>query len=223
MRQLAGSKAYAYLGFYKPENVLTTGSIPASTLCFIYNKAVVNSGLPEDIPVGCFFISPATGDPITLALGDRVLKIERERFCKTSISYNAEQGTVDTGDDCNPGAKVLDGIITLSGDLAGVFQYDDVDFSMGQPVVDMINRFFPVIEDTGTGSYIYHAIDNSPAFLLFLLNGDAEDGQYLNWIFTPIIISSMGISGGNSDAQAGSYSWSKGSGEAVFYTVPRSA
>jgi len=59
--------------------------------------------------------------------------------------------------------------------------------------------------------------------LLFCLNSNAKEGQIENWVFVPIVISSMSMSLGNTDAQNKNLSWTKGEGEAVIYKRPKAA
>jgi hypothetical protein len=221
----AGSNCYAYVGFYDEDNIVSgTGSnlTAANTKYLVLGKAASASGIPSTVPAGSFFISPGSGTQLTLKTGDRLLKIDPVRFCKTTADVNAEQGSIDVGDDCDPGAQILDGIITFSGSIAGFFQYDSVTEEFDDVTKDILNRFLKIVEDTGSGSYTAHPVDDSKAFLMVLLNGNAKTGKE-NWLFIPINITSLGITMGNAEGQSKNISWTKAEGEAVLYIVPKAA
>jgi hypothetical protein len=218
----AGSNCYAYIGFYDEDNVVSgTGSnlTVANTKYLVLKKGAAST---IQVPAGSFFISPKSGTQITLKSGDELLKIDPARFCKTTADVNAEQGSIDVGDDCDPGAQILDGIITFSGSIAGLFQYDSISEEFDDVTKDILNRFFKIVEDTGSGSYTSHPVDDSKAFLMVLLNGNAKTGKE-NWLFIPINITSLGITMGNTEGQSKNISWTKGEGEAVLYIVPKAA
>jgi hypothetical protein len=132
-------------------------------------------------------------------------------------------GSVDVGDDCDPGATISDGILTISGSLAGLFRYDDAtqDFDTVTDVV--VNRFLDVIEDDGTGTYTLHQRSDAQVYLLTLLNTGGAVGTTENWLFVPINITSMSVSLGNTDVQNKELSFSKGEGQPIIYKVPVAA
>jgi hypothetical protein len=145
--KLAGNKAQIFLDSFDNSNVIIgTGSnvTVAKTKYFVISK-----GTSSVIPVveGTFFIAPATGTQITLATGDRLLKIEPDRFCKTSASFEFSMGSVDVGDDCDPGATISDGILTITGSLAGLFRYDDVTGDFDNVTDIIVNRFLDIVDD----------------------------------------------------------------------------
>lgn len=221
--KLTGSNAHAYLGFYNEDNIIGTGSsTKPGTFYFILDRDE-DRGLLEYFPAGTFFKSPASGTQITLKTNDRFLELDLMQVYKTSADFSMEQGTVDVGDDGDPGAQILDGIVSVSGSISGLFRYDENTGEFDDMTHNVINHFLPVIEDEGNGTYIRHSRDDSKVFLLVLLNGNAKAGQIENWLFVPINISSMSMSLGNTDAQNRDLSWSKAEGEAVKYSVPKVA
>jgi hypothetical protein len=167
-----------------------------------------------------FFIAPTTGDQITLVNGDRVFSINEERFCKTSASFEFSMGSVDVGDDCDPGATISDGILTFSGSLAGLFRYDDQTQNFDDVTDIIVNRFLDIVEDDGNGTYTLYPRTDSQIYILTLLNSGGKTGQIENWLFSPININSMSMSLGNTDAQNKDLSFSKGEGIPLVYKVP---
>jgi len=181
------------------------------------------SSLPANIPLNVPFKAPSSGAQFALAAGDEVLELAFERFCKTTADWSMEQGSIDVGDDCDPGAQMRDGITTISGSLNGFFRFDESTEQMVDVSQQIFNLFVPFIEDTGTGGYVYHDAENPTVYLALCLNGDAAVGNIENWFITPINISSVNASGSNTDAQTMEISWTKGEGLPVSYNVPRAA
>ena len=216
--KITGSKAWVFFDSFDETRIISTGSTVANDWYFIISKGAASS-LP--LEAGFPFRAPATGTQRTLAAGDRVQRLDPMRFCKTSASFTAEEGTVDVGDDCDPGATILDGIVKTSGSLAGLFRYDDQTGEFDDITDEIINRFFEIVEDRGNGSYVRSPRNNVPAYLLTCLNSDAKSGQMENWLFMPIIISNMSMSLGNTEAQSRDLSFSKGEGKAVIYKRPK--
>jgi hypothetical protein len=187
---------------------------------------VISKATGSTIPVvaGGFFIAPNVGETqITLLVGDRLLKIDPERFCKTTASFEFAMGSVDVGDDCDPGATISDGILTITGSLAGLFRYDDVTQDFDNVTDVVVNRFLDVIEDDGEGNYSLHPRSDAQIYLLTLLNSGGGAGTTENWLFVPINITSMSMSLGNADPQSKELSFSKGEGQPLIYKVPVSA
>jgi len=184
---------------------------------FVISKAA-NSNVP--VPAGSFFVAPADAVPasqIMLLVGDRLFAINEERFCKTSASFEFSYGSVDVGDDCDPGATISDGILTISGSLAGLFRYDTVTQDFDSVTDIILNRFLTIVEDNGDGTYITHPKSEAQVYLLTLLNSGGSIGQTENWVFCPINITSLSMSLGNSDAQNKDLSFTKGEGQAIIY------
>jgi len=183
---------------------------------------VIEKAAGSNIPVfrGTFFIAPQTGDQIVLQEGDRLFAINEERFCKTSASFEFSFGSVDVGDDCDPGATISDGILSISGSLAGLFRYDNETEEFDNVTDIIINRFLDIMEDRGNGEYELHPRTDSQIYMLTLLNSGAKPGQIENWLFVPINITSLSMSLGNADAQNKDLSFSKGEGLPVVYKVP---
>ncbi|MDR1926611.1 MAG: hypothetical protein LBQ13_02890 [Endomicrobium sp.] len=221
--KITGSKASVFLDSFDNSNVVIgDGSIEttAKHKYFVISKAATSS-IP--VPEGTFFIAPAGVSQITLAVGDRVLKIEPDRFCKTTASFEFAMGSVEAGDDCDPGATISDGILTISGSLAGLFRYDDATQDLDNVTEIVVNRFLDIIEDDGAGVYTLHKRNDEQIYLLTLLNSGGAVGTTENWLFVPINITSMSMSLGNTDVQNKDLSFSKGEGQPIIYKVPVSA
>ncbi|MDR0720517.1 MAG: hypothetical protein LBF78_12840 [Treponema sp.] len=218
--KITGQKAQVFIDNFNSTSVIVgTGSnmTEARTKYFVLAK-----GTGSTIPVsdGAFFIAPATGTQITLKSGDKVFKIDPERFCKTSASFELSMGSVDVGDDCDPGATISDGIVSLSGSLAGLFRYDEVTGDFDNVTDVIVNRFLDIVEDSGAGSYNLHPRSDAQIYLLTLLNSGGGSGTIENWLFVPINITSMSLSLGNTDPQSKELSFSRGEGQPVIYKVP---
>jgi hypothetical protein len=219
--KITGQKAQVFFDNFNSSNiVIGTGSntTVGSQKYFVIEK-VASSNVP--VSNGAFFIAPEAGKTqITLASGDKLLKIDPDRFCKTSASFELAMGSVDVGDDCDPGATISDGIITITGSLAGLFKYDDVTQDFDNVTDIIINRFLDIIEDNGEGVYTLHSRNDAQIYLLTLLNSGAGTGATENWLFVPINITSMSISLGNTDPQSKELSFSKGEGTSIVYKRP---
>jgi hypothetical protein len=219
--KITGQKAQVFLDNFNSSNIVIGDGVittEAGEKYFIIEKG---TGSAITVAAGNFFIAPKTGETqITLVVGDRLLKIEPERFCKTTASFEFAMGSVDVGDDCDPGATISDGILTITGSLAGLFRYDDVtqDFDIVTDVI--VNRFLDIVDDNGAGVYFTHPKSDAQIYLLTLLNSDGGTGTTENWLFVPINITSMSMSVGNADPQSKELSFSKGEGTPVIYKRP---
>jgi hypothetical protein len=215
--KITGQKAQVFIDNFNNSNVVIgdgTITTAAAAKYFVIEKASVS-----DIPVsaGAFFMAPKGSSQITLEVGDRVLKIDEERFCKTTASFEFSMGSVDVGDDCDPGATISDGIVSISGSLAGLFRYDDVTQDFDNVTDIIVNRFLDITEDDGAGAYTLHPRSDEQIYLLTLLNSGGGAGTTENWLFVPINISSMSVSLGNTDPQSKELSFTKGEGTPVIY------
>lgn len=219
----SGQKAHVFFDSFEPSKVVSGGAsvkTAAGEWYFVLEKGI-NSNLPY---AGTVLKAPAAGEEqIELVAGDRVFRIDKERFCKTSASVSVEEGTIDVGDDCDPGATIPDGIVNVTGSLGKFFRYDSETGDFDSVTAEMLNRFFSIVDDDGKGVYKVDERVNATAYLLICLNSDAKPGQIENWLFVPAIISSLAINLGNTDAQNQDISWSKGEGEAIIYRVPKGA
>jgi hypothetical protein len=219
--KITGQKAQVFIDNFNETNIVVgngTITTTASTKYFVMSKGA-ESGVP--VVEGAFFIAPMGGETqITLKTGDRLLKIDPERFCKTTASFEFSMGSVDVGDDCDPGATISDGIITISGSLAGLFRYDDLTGDFDDVTDVIVNRFLDIVDDDGEGSYTVHPRSDAQVYLLTLLNSGGASGTIENWLFVPINISSMSLSLGNTDPQSKELSFTKGEGKPVIYKVP---
>jgi hypothetical protein len=221
--KITGSRANVFLDSYDNSNIVAgTGS---NATIAKQKYFVISKGTASLIPVseGTFFIAPAGTSQITLKTGDRLLKIDPDRFCKTTASFEFSMGSVDVGDDCDPAATISDGILSISGSLAGLFRYDDDTQDFDNVTDIVINRFLDIVEDSGAGVYTIHQRNDSQIFLLTLLNSGGPVGTTENWLFVPINITSMSMSLGNTDAQNKDLSFTKGEGKPIIYKVPVAA
>ena len=219
--KITGQKAQVFLDSFDNTAIITgDGTITTTekTKYFVIDKADT-SNIPVD--KGTFFISPAIPvSQIVLKTGDRLFELKEERFCKTTASFELSFGSVDVGDDCDPGATISDGILSISGSLAGLFRYDDITQDFDNVTDLIVNRFVDIIEDNGDGSYVLHNRSDSQLYLLTLLNSGGKIGQTENWLFCPININSLSISLGNTDPQNKDLSFTKGEGTPIIYKVP---
>jgi hypothetical protein len=218
--KITGSKAQVFIDNFNSSNIVIgtgTNTTTAKQKYFVISK---DSASAIPVPEGTFFIAPASSTQITLETGDKLLKIDPDRFCKTTASFEFSMGSVDVGDDCDPGATISDGILTISGSLAGLFRYDDATGDFDNVTDVIVNRFLDIIEDDGAGNYTLHPRDDAQVYLLTLLNSGGKTGTTQNWLFVPINISSMSMSLGNADPQSKELSFSKGEGKPIIYKVP---
>jgi hypothetical protein len=218
--KITGSKAQVFIDSFNSSNIVDgtgTNTTDARQKYFVIAKG---SGSAVPVTEGAFFRAPASGTQITLKTGDRLLKIDPDRFCKTTASFEFSMGSVDAGDDCDPGATISDGILTISGSLSGLFRYDDATGDFDNVTDVIVNRFLDIMEDSGTGSYTLHPREDAQVYLLTLLNSGGGSGTTENWLFVPINITSMSVSLGNTDPQSKELSFSKGEGKPVIYKVP---
>ena len=217
--KITGSKAQVFIDSFNNSSVIEgdgTVQTTANQKYFVIAKSE-NSNIP--VSAGMFFIAPSS-QQITLETGDKLFAINEERFCKTSASFEFSMGSVDVGDDCDPGATISDGILTFSGSLAGLFRYDDQTQDFDNVTDIIINRFLDIVEDDGNGTYTLYPRADSQIYILTLLNSGGKVGQTENWLFAPININSMSMSLGNTDAQNKDLSFSKGEGITTVYKVP---
>jgi hypothetical protein len=218
--KFTGQRAQVFIDGFNSTNVIDGTGSNTTTASQKYFVMAKGTGSAVPVTAGTFFIAPKTGTQITLKLGDKLLKIQEDRFCKTTASFEFGMGSVDAGDDCDPGATITDGITTITGSLAGLFRYDDTTQEFDSVTDFIINRFFDIVNDNGTGTYTINPRNDAQIYLLTLFNSGGGDGTTKNWLFTPINITSMSVSLGNADPQAKELSFSKGEGQAVIYKVP---
>ncbi|MDR0374409.1 MAG: hypothetical protein LBH85_01615 [Treponema sp.] len=225
-KKLIGNKAYIFFDTYDPTRIVhgdgtTTVSMP-KTWYYVVGRGESASGVPAGFDIGSIFRAPKTGaTPLTFKIGDRVMPIDPQRFCKTSADYSIEQGTIDVGDDCEPGASILDGIIKISGSFSGFFQEDIETGEFTDITLEILNRYLAIASDDGSGAYAITEQTADIMFLMILLNNDVKSGQMEKWLLTPIILPSMSSSIGMSDAQNMDISWQQGEGRPLIYHVPR--
>jgi hypothetical protein len=214
--KITGQKANVFIDNFNSTDILSTGSTTAKQKYFVISK-----GAGSNIPVnaGAFFRA-STNTQITLVTGDKLFKINEERFCKTAVSFEFSQGSVDVGDDCDPGAFITDGIISVSGSLDGLFQYNDVTGNFDDFTDLFFNRFVDIVSDSGTGTYTVSPRSDSQIYLLARLNSGGTVGTTENWLFVPIIITSLSLNLGNADPQSKSISFQKGEGQVIIYKNP---
>jgi hypothetical protein len=226
MKKLIGNKAFIFFDTYDPVRTLHgngTNSTAAKTWYYAVGRGTP-SGIPAGFNPGSIFRSPVQGSPqLIMRTGDRIMAIDQQRFCKTSADYSIEQGTVDVGDDCDPGASILDGIIKLSGSFSGFFQEDVETGEFTDITFEILNRYFSMAEDDGHGMYAITPQTADIMFLMILLNSEVKIGQTEKWLLTPIVLPSLSSSIGMQDAQNMDISWQQGEGQPLIYRVPRDA
>jgi hypothetical protein len=221
--KISGAKAHIFFDSFDPSRIITgDGSI--TTTAGQWYKIIEKDGA-GDIPfmVGYIFRAPITGTQITLGVGDQIYPFEMDRICKTSADLSAEQGTIDVSDDCSPGSSILDGNITMSGSIGSLFQYNDTTGDFDNVTEAIVNRFFDVATDDGARDYSLTLRNDDDIYMLVNLNSTVKVGQIEPWICLPIIIASMSMSLGLTDAQNKDMSWNKGDGPAVVYKAPKAA
>jgi hypothetical protein len=227
MKRLIGNKAYIFFDTYDQARIVHGNGINTSqpkTWYFVVGRGEPLSGIPAGFGSGSIFRSPNAGSTqLIFKAGDRVMPIDPQRFCKTNADYSVEQGVVDVGDDCDPGATVLDGIIKLSGSFSGFFQEDIETGEFTDVTMELLNRYFAIAEDDGHGVYSITDRTADIMFLMILLNSDVKAGQMEKWLLTPIVLPSLSSSIGMTDAQNMDISWQQGEGKPLIYRVPRDA
>jgi hypothetical protein len=222
--KLIGNKAWLFFDTIEPAKIVAgTGNNLTIPNRWYY---VVGRGEPSGIPggfvAGTVFRAPKGGSTqLTLIPGDRVMPINPQRFCKTSADYSVEQGSVDVGDDCEPGASILDGIIKISGSFSGFVQEDVETGEFTDITMEILNRYFDMVEDDGIGTYSIIPQTADPMLLLLNLNTTTKVGQREKWLITPIILPSFSSSIGLTDAQNMDISWQQGEGKPLIYQVPK--
>jgi hypothetical protein len=226
MKKLIGNKALLFFDTYEPSRLIhgdgETVTV-ANTWYYVVGRGtgIGGSGIPAGFREGGIFRSPKTGSAqLVLKDGDRVMPIDQQRFCKTSADWSIEQGTIDVGDDCDPGATLLDNVLKLSGSFSGFFQEDMETGEFTDVTFEMLNRFFDLAEDDAGGNYAITPRTNDILFLMIMLNSDVKTGQMEKWLLTPIVIPSLSSSIGMTDAQNMDVSWQQGEGQPLIYRTP---
>jgi hypothetical protein len=221
--KIAGSKAHIFFDSFDPARVITGDGAITTTAGQWYKILEKDAAGDLPFPENYIFRAPSSGTQITLETGDKIYPFEMDRICKTSADMNAEQGTVDASDDCNPGASILDGIVVRSGSIGSLYQYNDVTGDFDDVTDIIVNRFFDIATDDGNGLYDLKLRNDDAVYMLINLNSTAKAGQLEIWMCLPIIISSMSMSLGNTDIQNKDMSWTQGEGPAVIYKAPKAA
>jgi hypothetical protein len=222
--KLTGAKAHVFFDSFDESRIITYEGTPVLTepnRWYLVMERGEGSNFPYE---GSVIKSPhSSNNQISLVAGDKIFPIDENRMCKTSASVSVEEGTVDVGDDCDPGATILDGIVNITGSLGGFFRYDDQTQEFDTVTDSIFDHFFDTAEDDGEGVYGLTKRSNSPVYLLICLNSDANAGQIEHWLFIPAVISSFSPTLGNTEAQSRDISFSKGEGTAVHYKRPKTA
>jgi len=220
--KITGARAWVFFDSFDKDRIID-GETPMATKEAMW-YLIIGKGEDSKLPLSAGFPFRAPiGEQIDLVPGDRIFPLDPKRFCKTTASLQADQGTIDVGDDCDPGATILDGIIKATGSIGSLFRYDDGTAEFDYATDEIVNRFFNIVNDDGAGMYELQERTDDPVYFLICLNTNAKVGQIENWLFIPIVISSMSMNFGNTDAQNKDLSWSKGEGEAVIYKRPKAA
>jgi len=219
--KITGSKAWVFFDNFDVSRVISNSGTTEPGKWYVIMEKGAGSNLPFDI--GFPFRAPVGSEQITFVTGDKVFPIDEERVCKTSASVSLEEGTVDVGDDCDPGASILDGIVKVSGSLGGFFRYDDQTQEFDSVTDSIFDHFMDSVDDDSNGLYGITERNNSPVYLLICLNTGATVGQIEHWLYIPAVISSFSPSLGNTEAQSREISFSKGEGKAIHYKRPKAA
>lgn len=184
---------------------------------------VVSVGVATTLPVPFETAKFKTPDataaaPITLAAGDSVYPLTIEQICKTDLELSLEEGTIDTTDDCGKGftAMIHDGFKSITGTLNGFLKQDSVTKRIINGL-DLLGRYFDVVEDDGAGVYQYTDAANESFDLFVCLNKDAKIGDDQNWLIFPILITTLGTGAGLKEAQKRDLAFVKGEGLPVYY------
>jgi len=215
--KITGAKAHVFLSDEDVLSIIEGGEgkeTDEDSTYFVFDKGE-ESKIPVEI--NNFFWSPKEGEQIELTEGDKIFKITKDRYCKTSADYSAEQGTIDVSDDCDPGAQILDGVVSISGSFSGFLQIDELTGDYYNASEMVLNKFFKIVKDEADGTYKVTERNDNQIFLLICLNTAAKVGQYEPWLMVPARISSVSGSFGNTDAQNQDISWVKGEGIPVIY------
>ena len=221
-----GLKTHIFLDGFNSEKVIKGEASSASpvttqpdTWYFILNRGN-NSNFPYSRSA---IKSPVAGEQIILVDGDEIYPIEKNRVCKTTASVSLTEGTIDVSDDCDPGAFILDGIVQISGSFAKLFNYNEITQEFDNVTDMLLSLFVKTVNDDGEGTYEPIERENGTVYALINLNSDAKVGQMEHWFFIPIVISDLGSSFGNTDAQNQDITFVKGEGEAIHYKVIKKA
>jgi len=222
--KITGAKAQVFFDSFDEARVITYGSTPVltepDTWYFVMERGE-GSAFPY---AGGVIKSPSPpSNQISLVAGDKVFQIDENRMCKTSASLSIEEGTIDVGDDCDPGATILDGTVSITGSLGGFFRFDDQTQEFDVVTDSIFDHFIDTVEDDAAGAYGITERNNSAVYLLINLNSGAKVGQLEHWIFIPAAISSFSPTLGNTEAQSRDISFSKGEGKALHYKRPKTA
>jgi len=174
--KITGSKAQVFIDSFNNSSIINGSGENTTEAKRKY--FVIDKGKNSNVPVvkGTFFIAPEDKQ-IILVEGDRLFAINEERFCKTSASFEFSYGSVDVGDDCDPGATISDNILSFSGSLAGLFRYDDITQEFDNVTDTIVNRFLDIVEDDGKGAYTIYPKNDSQIFYLHCLIQMARLGK----------------------------------------------
>lgn len=223
MNKYSGRKALVYMSELDETKVIdgTGENQTTPDTLYLITKKAADSNLK--MPAYSMFFSPyAAGseNQITLVAGDQLIPLDRTRLCKASADVSMEQGTIDVTDDCSGpyGENILDGVTKISGSLSSFMRFDPVTNGLTEPTLDMLNKFFDIVEDDGEGGYGYSVKNDNSMYMFVNLNSGVKPGQKEIWLLTPFIISSLGGSWGLTEAQNMDMSWSKGEGWAHIYS-----
>ena len=221
-----GLKAHVFLDGFDSEKVIKFEPTPADPVLTEPDTwyFILSRGEGSNFPYSRSAIkSPVDGTQITLVDGDEIYPIEKNRVCKTSASVSFTEGTIDVSDDCDPGAFILDGNVQISGSFAKLFNYNETNQEFDNVTDMLLSLFIKTVNDDGEGVYEATERDNGTVYALINLNSDAKVGQMEHWLFIPIVISDLGSSFGNTDAQNQDITFVKGEGEALHYKVVKKA
>ena len=190
---------------------------------------ILEKGEGSELPMaeGFFFMSPNESDnQITLSAGDKVIPIDTDGgslICRTSANIDVTMETTETPTDCKPGSSITTGIVKFSGSIEGLYDFNKVTNEFDPVTEKFINYFFDTVVDDAKGKYTLKPRNSSDIYLMVNYDENTAEGQWENWIVSPIILSSLGTSFGLNDALNKNISFAQGDGVPLHYKRLRAA
>ena len=177
------------------------------------------SELPGE--VGQIFKTPGSANAITPAVGDDVYPLTPTQICKGDASYSASNGTVDVTDDCDGGfnSNILDGVTDLSGSFNAFLRFKETDGDLANmPQIEILNRFFDIVEDDGAGGYIITSKTGSELIIAIMLyKENVAVGSIQVWQLIPALLTGLTTDKPFKGGQNFDTTWNKAQGLASVY------
>lgn len=197
-----------------------TGALPltANTWYLINSAITVAPELP--FGVGYMFKESNAAGVITPKVGEDVYPLTFTKICKADLSLSTSKGTVDVTDDCQEGynAYISDGFTEITGSANAFFKQNDPSGDMVSGQLDLIKRFFDVITDSGTGTYVLTPKNDDDLILAILKNSNkiaANDVQI--WVLVPVILTGITLDSPLKGVQSFNFNFQKAQGPASVY------